>query len=331
VSKIFIAGASGAVGKQLVPLLVRRGHQVTATATSVEKADRLRALGALPVVLDGLDRSAVREAALSSKPDVVVHQMTALGGVRSFRNLDKALALSNRLRTEGTAYLLEAARAAGARRFVAQSFTGWPNARGGARVKTEEDALDPNPAPTMARSLEAIRTLERSVLEASDLAAVVLRYGAFYGPGTSLAPGSFMLEAIRRRQFPIVGGGSGVWSFVHVADVAEATRIAIEGAPVGLYNIVDDEPAEVSVWLPELARMVGAKPPYHIPAWLGRLVLGDAGIWMMTEQRGSSNAKAKHALGWQPKYASWRDGFQRGLVAAKSDANGHRKIVPAVS
>jgi nucleoside-diphosphate-sugar epimerase len=241
---------------------------------------------------------------------VVVHQMTALATVTSFKNLDATLALTNRLRTEGTDHLLAAARAAGARRLVAQSFTGWPNAREGSRVKTEEDPLDSHPAPTMVQTLEAIRRLEGTVLGASDVAGVVLRYGAFYGPGTSLAPGGYVVEAVRKRRLPIIGGGTGIWSFIHVADVAEATRLAIEGGPPGIYNIVDDDPAEVSVWLPELARVLGAKQPYRIPVWLGQLAAGEVAIRMMTEQRGSSNVKAKRLLGWKPAYSSWRDGFR---------------------
>jgi 2-alkyl-3-oxoalkanoate reductase len=308
--KIFLAGATGVVGRQLVPLLVKRGHEVVATARTAEKAAALRAAGAVPVEADGLDRTSVQRAVAAARPEVVVHQMTALATVTSFKNLDAALALSNRLRTEGTDHLLAAARAAGAQRFVAQSFTGWPNAREGGRVKTEEDPLDAHPAASMVQTLDAIRTLERAVLGASGLEGIVLRYGAFYGPGTSLAAGGSLVEAVRRRRLPIIGDGAGVWSFSHIADVAEATRRAIEGGPPGLYNIVDDDPAEVSIWLPELARVIGAKPPYRIPVWLGRLAAGEAGVRMMTEQRGSSNAKAKRLLGWQPACSSWRDGFR---------------------
>jgi nucleoside-diphosphate-sugar epimerase len=316
--RIFIAGGTGVVGRQLIPLLVNRGHRVVATARTAEKAAALEVAGAVATEVDGLDRSAVLRAVIAARPDVVVHQMTALATVTSFKDLDAALTLTNRLRTEGTDHLLAAARAAGARRFVAQSFTGWPNAREGGRVKTEEDPLDPYPAPTMVQTLEAIRTLERAVLGASDLAGVVLRYGAFYGPGTSLAPGGYVVEALRKRRLPIIGDGTGVWSFSHIADVAEATRLAIEGGPPGLYNVVDDDPAEVAVWLPQLARVIGARPPYRIPVWLGRLAAGEVGVRMMTEQRGSSNAKAKRLLGWQPAYSSWRDGFSRGLGPARA-------------
>jgi nucleoside-diphosphate-sugar epimerase len=291
---------------------------VVATARTAEKAAALEAAGAVPTAVDGLDRAGVLRAVVAARPDVVVHQMTALATVTAFRNLDAALALTNRLRTEGTDYLLAAARAAGAQRFVAQSFTGWPNAREGGRVKTEEDPLDSHPAPTMAQTLDAIRTLESAVLGASDLAGIVLRYGAFYGPGTSLTPGGYVVEAVRKRRLPIIGGGTGVWSFCHIVDAAHATLLAIEGGPAGLYNVVDDDPAEVAVWLPELARVMGARPPYRIPVWLGRLAAGEVGVRMMTEQRGSSNAKAKRLLGWQPTYPSWRDGFRSGLAPARA-------------
>jgi nucleoside-diphosphate-sugar epimerase len=316
--RIFLAGATGAVGRQLVPQLLRRGHHVVGTTRSPEKAATLRAAGAEAAVVDGLDGAAVMEAVVSSRPDVIVHQMTALATVRGFRNLDEALAGTNRLRTEGTDHLLRAARAAGTKRFVAQSFTGWPNALEGGRVHTETDPLEANPSPIMARTMEAIRTLEQTVPAASGLTGVVLRYGAFYGPGTSIAPGGDVLEAVRRRRLPIIAGGTGVWSFTHVTDVAEATRLAIEGGPAGIYNIVDDEPAEVAVWLPELARAIGAPPPRRVPKWLGRLVAGEIGIRMMVEQRGSSNAKAKRVLGWQPAYASWRVGFRRGLAPSRA-------------
>jgi nucleoside-diphosphate-sugar epimerase len=318
--KIFLAGGTGAIGKSLVPLLVGHGHRVFATTRRPEKAAGLRAAGAEPVVVNALDRDKLIQAVGSARPDVVVHQMTALAGVTSLRTLDEALALTNRLRTEGTEYLLDAARAAGALRFVAQSFTGWPNSREGSRLKSETDPLDAHPARHTERTLEAIRRLESMVLASpsSGPAGVVLRYGAFYGPGTGIEPGGDLLEMVRKRRLPVVGRGAGVWSFLHIADAAEATRLAIEGGPAGLYNVVDDDPAEVVAWLPELARAVGAKPPYHVPAWLGRLAIGEAGVRMMTEQHGSSNAKAKRLLGWQPAWASWRQGFRRGLAPARA-------------
>jgi 2-alkyl-3-oxoalkanoate reductase len=313
--KIFLAGATGALGKRLVPLLVKGGHQVVAATRSSGKADTLRAAGAEPVVVDALDRDAVTAAVAAARPDVVVHQMTALAGVRSLKKFDEEFALTNRLRTEGTEHLLAAARSAGTRSFIAQSYTGWPNMREGGRVKTEDEPLDPHPPKTMRRTLDAIRQLETMVSSASHMTGIVLRYGSFYGPGTLLAPGGDVVEAVRQRKFPVIGDGAGVWSFIHVDDAANATRLAIERGASGIYNIVDDEPAEVSAWLPDLARAIGAKPPYHLPAWLGRLVIGEAGISMMTKVRGSSNAKAKLALNWQPGYASWRDGFRRGFSA----------------
>jgi nucleoside-diphosphate-sugar epimerase len=307
--KLFLAGATGAIGQRLVPLLVTGGHHVVATTRSPGKVDSLRAAGAEPVVLDALDRDAVRKAVVSARPDVVVHQMTALGNIRSFRNFDKEFAMTNRLRAEGTDYLLAGARAAGARAFVAQSYSGWPNVRTGGRVKTEDDPLDPHPPMAMTRTLDAIRHLETTVAGASDITGIVLRYGSFYGPGTSIAPDGDVVTLVRQRKFPIIGGGAGVWSFLHIDDAANATRLAIEAGRAGVFNIVDDEPAEVSIWLPELARAIGAKPPYRVPAWIGRLLIGATGVSLMTAVRGSSNAKAKRLLGWQPIHASWREGF----------------------
>lgn len=311
--RIFIAGGSGVVGRRLVPFLVRRGHQIVATTRSATHVAALRDLGADAVVVDALDRSAVVRAVVDAKPDVVVQQLTSLRTMKSLKRFDWEFADTNRLRTEGNAHLLEAAHAAGAKRFVAQSFTGWPNIRQGNRIKTEDDPLDPNLPRSMQRTLEAITRMERLVVQAPAIEGIVLRYGFFYGPGTSFDRGGEIFEAVRRRHFPIVGSGAGVWSFIHVDDVASATATAIEGATPGIYNIVDDEPMEVATWLGQYARTIGAKPPRHVPAWLGRLVIGDAGLVMMTESRGSSNAKAKRALRWQPRFASWRDGFRHDL------------------
>jgi 2-alkyl-3-oxoalkanoate reductase len=307
--RIFVAGATGVVGKRLVPLLVAGGHEVVGTTRSEEKARDLRATGAEPVVVDALDSAAVTAAVLNAKPEVVVHQATALSKLSNLRRFDAEFALTNRLRTEGTDYLLAAARQAGARRFVAQSFAGWPYARVGGPVKTEEDALDPNPPSNARQTHQAIRHLESAVTGAEGLEGLALRYGGFYGPGTSLGPGSTYLEMVRRRRFPIIGAGTGVWSFLHIDDVAAATLAAVEQGEPGVYNIVDDEPAPVSTWLPALAAAVGAKPPRRIPVWLGRLALGEAGVVMMTGIRGASNAKAKRELGWQLRYPSWRQGF----------------------
>jgi nucleoside-diphosphate-sugar epimerase len=311
--KVFLAGASGAIGQRIIPQLVRRGHRVIAATRTTSKMDVLRAAGAEPVLVDGLDRSSVMKAVVPARPDAIIHQMTALTGLRSLKNFDHAFVLTNRLRTEGTEYLLQAAREAGARKFIAQSYAGWPNVREGGRVKSEEDRLDPNPPGTMIRTLDAIRQLEAMVTGTSGIAGTVLRYGSFYGPGTSIGPGGDIVELVRQRKFPIFGDGGGVWSFIHIDDAAAATVLALEGELPGTYNIVDDEPAEVRVWLPDLAQAIGAKLPYHLPVWLGRLLIGEAGISVMTKVRGSSNAKAKRDLAWQPVYATWRDGFRRGF------------------
>ncbi len=308
--KVFLAGGTGAVGRQLVPELVERGHTVVATTRSPDKIGALRALGAEGVVMDGLDPASVRRAVIAAAPDVVVHQMTSLSGARDLRRFDDAFEYSNRLRTEGTDSLLAAAREAGAGRFVAQSFTGWPNERRGGPVKSEEDPLDPDPPRSMRRTLAAIRHVEETVGGIREPEGIVLRYGFFYGPGTAVSAGGEIPEAVRRRRLPLVGGGRGVWSFVHVDDVAWATARAVEGAPPGLYNVVDDEPAEVRVWLPELARILGAPPPRRVPAWLARPLAGEAMVAMMTAARGSSNAKAKRVLGWTPLHPSWREGFR---------------------
>ncbi len=309
--KIFVAGATGAVGKRFVPLLISKGHHVVATTRTASKTEALRALGAETIVLDGLNRSAVIDAVVASRPEAIVHQMTALASVRSLKNFDEEFAITNRLRTEGTAHLIAAAQAAGTRKLVVQSYTGWPNARTGGPVKTEDDPLDPNPPKKMSRSLAAMRELERLVAGANGVQGTVLRYGNFYGPGTAFSPDGEITRMVQRRQVPIIGSGAGIWSFIHMDDTATATLAAIESNAAGVFNIVDDEPAPVSVWLPELAKTIGAKPPRRIPAWLGRLVMGESGVSMMTKSRGSSNAKAKRVLGWQPIYPSWRQGFLR--------------------
>jgi nucleoside-diphosphate-sugar epimerase len=309
--RIFLAGGTGALGRSLIPRLARGGHQVVATTRNREKLEMLRSLGAEPVVMDGLDRQAVMEAVRSAAPEVVVHQMTALANVRNFRKFDEEFALTNRLRTEGTEHLLEAAQAAKARRFVAQSYTGgWTSSRQGSRLQTEDEPISPNPPRGMEETRDAIVRQETLVTTASNIEPVVLRYGSFYGPGTFLGRDGEVVQQVRRRRFPIFSDGSGVWSFIHVDDAAEATRIAIEGRQTGTYNIVDDEPAEIGVWLPELAKVLGAPPPYRLPVWLGRMLLGEAGMAVVEGGRGCSNQKAKRELGWKPGYASWRDGFQ---------------------
>lgn len=316
--KIFVAGATGAIGRRLIPMLIQRGHQVTAATRSSGKMDSLRAAGAKPVLLDALDRKAVLSVVPPFAPDVIVHEMTSIGRMKNFKNFDADFAVTNRLRTEGTEHLLAAAKAAGASRFLAQSYTGWPNERSGGRVKSETDPLDRNPPKAMRQSFAAIQKLEHMVTEAPGLTGIALRYGSFYGPGTSIAPGGDIVEALQKRKLPIIGGGAGVWSWIHIDDAASATLLAIENGPAGIYNIVDDDPAEVFRWLPALAQAIGAKAPYRVPAWLGALLIGEAGVSMMTKVRGSSNAKARRLLGWQPRYASWRDGFRHGLTARLS-------------
>lgn len=313
--KILIAGATGAVGKRLVPLLVAAGHHVVATTRTEDKLNGLRAEGAEAVLMNGLDREGVVKAVVSSRPDVIVHQMTALPPMLNLKKFDADLALTNQLRTGGTRNLVEAAALAGTQKFVAQSYTGWPNQREGGRVKTETDPLDSAPPFAMLKTLAAIQTLEQIVTNTAGLNGIVLRYGSLYGPGTSIASNGEVVQLIRERKFPLIGSSAGVWSFIHVDDAARATLLAIERGTPGIYNIVDDDPADVSNWLPALAQAVGAKPPLRLPPWIGRLAVGEVGVSLMTKIRGSSNAKAKRSLGWQPGYASWRDGFRRGLSA----------------
>jgi 2-alkyl-3-oxoalkanoate reductase len=306
--RVFVAGASGAVGRRLVPRLVQAGHDVTGSTRSADKLDMVRAMGADPIVMDGLDEQAVRSAVTRSVPEVVVHELTALAAPTNLRRYDDFFALTNRLRTEGTDYLLAAARSSGTRRFVAQSFTGWTNQRVGGPVKSETDPIDPDPVRPSHRTLAAIRSMESTVEHAGDLEWVLLRYGVLYGPGTGIAPGGEVVEMVRKRRLPLVGGGAGVWSFVHIDDAADATAAAVDSDVVGLYNIVDDDPAPVSQWLPLLARTVGAKPPMPVPSWLARPLVGEHAMAIMTAARGSSNAKARRDL-WQPEHRSWRQGF----------------------
>ena len=311
--KIFIAGATGAVGRRLIPALIQLGHQVIGMSRSKDKMKMIRASGATPVIADAFDAKALNNALQETKPDVVMHQLTSVPGRLNLRNIGRDFALTNRLRTEGTDHLLAAAKAAGVHRFIAQSFAGWPYAREGGPVKTEEAPLDPNPPKELRGMLAAIEHSEKVVLESAHLDGVVLRYGAFYGPGTSIAADGAMLEEVRRRRVPIVGRGAGIWSFVHVDDVAAATLLAAERGRPGIYNIVDDDPAPVSDWLPALAKAVGAPPPLRIPAFIARLAIGAHGISLMNEIRGASNAKAKRELSWKPFYPTWRSGFREGL------------------
>jgi 2-alkyl-3-oxoalkanoate reductase len=314
--KVFIAGGTGAVGKRLVPLLASAGHHVYATTRSAGKVDDLRRLGAEPVVLDILDREAVEAAIDAARPEAIVHQATALADMSDMRKFAQEFAQTDRLRIEGTDNLLAAALASGVRRVVAQSFTGWTYAKVGGPLKTEDDPLDADPPKEGRGVVAAIRHVEERVTGTDGLEGVVLRYGGFYGPGTSISEGGVHLEAIRKRKFPVVGSGAGLWSFVHIDDVASATKLAIESDVTGIFNIVDDEPAPVSEWLPYLAAAIGAKPPRHVPAWIGKLAVGELGLEMMTEARGASNEKAKRELGWELRYPSWRLGFKEGLVDA---------------
>jgi nucleoside-diphosphate-sugar epimerase len=306
--KIFVAGATGAIGRQLVPRLIGAGHQVVAMTRTESKQAALWEMGAEPVVADALNPDQVADAVATARPDVIVHELTAISAL-DIRHFDRSFAPTNRLRTEGTDHLLSAGRAVGVQRFVAQSYAGWPQGRTGPAVKSEEEPLDPAQPREMRASWEAIRHLEQAVTGADWTEGIVLRYGGLYGPGTSLAPGSEEFEMVRKRKFPVVGSGAGVWSFVHVADAAEATVAAVERARRGIYNVVDDEPAPVAEWLPGLAAAIGAAKPRRVPRWIGRLAVGETGIAMMTEIRGASNAKAKRELGWQPRHASWRQGF----------------------
>ena len=317
--RVFVAGASGAIGTRLVPQLVDRGHEVIGTFKSPGNAERVRALGAKPIALDLLDARAVRKAVLETQPDAIVHQATALADVPFSRNFDRTFAQTNRLRTEGTDALLAAAREAGVRRFVAQSFASARYARQGGPVKTEDDPLDPTPVPATRETNAAMRYLDQAVTDAGGIA---LRYGGFYG-----ASNDGLVEPVRKRQFPIVGDGDGVFSFIHLDDAAAATVLALEHDGAGIYNIVDDEPAPVREWLPVLAIALGAKPPRHFPRWLARVFAGEAAVMMGTESRGASNAKAKRELGWEPRYPSWRHGFV-AAYASTTPADG-RKSHPA--
>jgi nucleoside-diphosphate-sugar epimerase len=311
--RVFVAGGTGVVGRRLVTQLVARGHEVTATTTTAGKLDLLAQLGAEGVVMDGLDAASVGEAVGRARPDTIVHEMTAISpghsGKPDFKHMDRWFAGTNRLRTEGTDHLLAAAAATGVPHVVAQSFASFNGVRSGGWVKTEDDPLDLLTGTPAQPQMEAIRHLETAVLDAGG---AVLRYGGFYGPGTSMAPGEQVPELIRKRRFPLVGDGSGVWSFIHVADAAEATVAAIERGRRGVYNVVDDDPAPMREWLPAFADALGAKPPRRVPLWLARPFAG-ANAQMSVAMRGASNEKAKRELGWLPHYGTWRVGFREGL------------------
>ena len=307
VVRVFVAGGTGVVGRRLVPQLVARGHQVTATTTSAAKLGLLERLGADAVVMDGLDAMSVGEAVAKARPDVIVHQMTAIAGKPDMKHMDRWFASTNRLRTEGADHLLAAAEATGVSHFVAQSYAGWNGIRTGGWIKTEEDPLDMHTGTVAQPGMEAIRHVEDVVTKAGGAA---LRYGWLYGPGAT----EELVEIVRKRQFPVVGGGTGYCSWVHLDDAASATVLAVEQKASGVFNIVDDEPAPASEWLPHLAASAGAKAPMRVPKWLARMLAGDVAVAMMTEGRGFSNAKAKRELGWRLRYPSWRQGFKEGVA-----------------
>jgi 2-alkyl-3-oxoalkanoate reductase len=315
--RVLVVGATGVIGRQLVPQLIAAGDQVSATTRSPAKVADLRAAGADPYVVDGLDATAVGEAVAKAEPEVIVHEMTAIPAKLNVRKFDQAFAPTNELRTTGVDHLLAAATAQGVRRVVVQSYAGWPSGRSGGSLKSETDPLDPDPPAAQRASLAAIQHLERAVTSA-PLDGVALRYGSLYGPGAS----DIIVSMLKRRQVPMIGNGAGIWSFLHVTDAAGATVAAVHGAPPGVYNIVDDEPVPVADWLPVLARAVGAPAPLHVPAWLGRLAGGSAGLSMMTQIRGLSNSKAKRDLDWKLVWPSWRLGFATGLDAAYPAAPG---------
>jgi nucleoside-diphosphate-sugar epimerase len=310
--RVFVAGGTGALGQYLLPQLVAAGHEVTAMTRSADKVAAIRGAGAEPVIADAFNRDSVVAAVRRAEPEVVVHQLTSLAKMKNIRQFDKEFAVTNRLRTEGIDNLLAGAEAAGARRFIAQSFGNWNYERTGGRVKTEQDRLDPNPPANQRESLAAIAYLERQVA-AANLEGVVLRYGDFYGPGSNMTPDGDIGQLVYKRRFPIVGDGAGVWSFSHLEDAAAATVAAVrQGAP-GIYNVSDDEPVEIGTWLPEFARAIGAPAPRHVPTWLGRALAGEVVVSVMTQIRGASNAKAKAALDWKPRYATYREGFANAL------------------
>jgi 2-alkyl-3-oxoalkanoate reductase len=312
--RIFVAGASGAIGSRLVPQLIDRGHEVIGTTRSAGNADRLRALGAEAVKLDLLDARAVRAAVLETRPDAIVHQATALASAGFSRKLDRPFAQTNRLRTEGTDALLAAAREGGVRRFVAQSFAPYRYAREGGPVKTEDDRLDPVPPSMMRETSAAMRYLDQAVTDAGGIA---LRYGGFYG-----AANDGLVRPVRKRQYPIIADGGGIFSFIHLDDAAAATVLALDHDGPAIYNVTDDEPAPMRDWLPVLADALGAKPPRRVPRWLARLIAGDGGVRAMSECRGASNAKAKRELSWTLRYPSWREGFVAAYApAGRSDAD----------
>ena len=311
--KVFVAGSTGAIGRSLLPLLIEKRHDVVALVRTPARAKDVEALGARAAVADALDPDGLRAAIRRAAPEAVIHELTSLKGVTNFRRFDQTFALTNRFRTRTLDTMLAAARSIGVRRFIAQSYCGWPYAREGSPVKTEDDPLDPTPPASFRESLAAIRYLEDTIRQTRDIQAFALRYGNLYGPGTDISAEGTVADLVSRRKLPLFGSGAGVWSFIHVRDAASATVAAMSRGSPGIYNVVDDEPVPVNVWLPALANALGARPPRRLPAWVGALLLGDGGLSMMTLARGGSNAKSKRDLAWQPSFASWRRGFVEGL------------------
>src|SRR5690349_7581079 len=311
--KVFVTGGTGAIGQFLLPLLVENKHEVVALTRSASKATKLEDIGVSAVIANPLDKQALTAAVRRAEPEVIIHQLTALSSASNFRKFDQEFALTNRFRTEVTDTLLAAARTIGTRRLIAQSYCGWPYAKKGGPVKTEEDPLDPKPPESFTKTLAAIKYLEDKMRSVTFLEGLALRYGSFYGPGTAIGKGGAVFKLVKKRKLPVIGGGGGIWSLIHISDAALATVAAISHGAPGIYNVVDDEPAKVSTWLPALAKAIGAKPPYRIPHWLGELLIGKAGVSMMTQIRGCSNAKAKRELSWTPIYPTWRIGFADGL------------------
>jgi nucleoside-diphosphate-sugar epimerase len=310
--RVFVAGATGAIGSRLLPLLVSEGHRVVGSTRTPSHVASIQAAGAQAVVVDGLDAKGLAAAVLEAQPEVVIDEMTALRGALDLKHFDRTFGPTNRLRTDGLDHLLVAATRAGASRIIVQSFCGWPYERRGDPVKSEEAPLDPAPPRELRATLDAIRYLERQTAALRTSSGIVLRYGSLYGPGSGmLDPG--VIRDIRRRRFPLIGSGQGWWSFLHVEDAARATALAVERRESGIYNIVDDDPAPVRAWLPALASMLGARRPLAVPKWLGSLLAGDHLVTMMCEVRAGSNAKAKRVLGWEPHYPSWREGFASAL------------------
>ncbi len=313
--RVLLAGAGGAVGQQLIPMLAREGHNIGALTRSQSKRDALASVGGVtPFIADALDPAAVENVVATFRPDAIIHQLTAIPQVLDMAHFDRAFALTNRLRTEGTDNLIAAAKKWGVERFVAQGFAGWPYARTGGAIKTEDDPFDPDPPPQFRSTLQALQYLEQAVLRSFPERGTVLRYGWFYGPQTSLSRNGPMAEAVVKRKLPIVGGGEGVWSFLHIEDAASAAVAALH-CNGGIYNIADDRPALVRDWVSMLAQLLGARQPLHVPAWIARFAIGRHGVLIMTENRGISNQKAKRELAWTPRYPDWRAGFKSEFAA----------------